>query len=389
MADQHHHNNNNPLDWFYSLPPLTRTWLIGVSIVNIGTTMDLLNPHNLLFDVSKIYNKLELWRCITCFLYAGGNLHEFYVLLLFYMITIQSSSYEQNPFYAGGTSPLADYVFTLLFCMITTLISYIGIEYVYHYWYYNSISNHVSVLLIYPLFTQTLVTAMTYIWSRRNPNIHVNINFIPIPIPGQYLPFVHLGMAYVIGNPIIDYIHGMFVGHIYYYFIQVVPTITGRYIISTPIILSEIVHLIYGPQNEFRPDALRHQQHQHHQQRATTRQFNDAELRHLFQREGATEAHIAAKRGQLDILERIVNEGDSAMIIAKDHNDWQPLHEAVRNGSLDVINFLLSQNNVDINARTHNGHGPSPLWIAIDTHGLNHPVTRRLQELNAINHSPE
>lgn len=43
-----------------------------------------------------------------------------------------------------------------------------------------------------------------------------------------------------------------------------------------------------------------------------------------------------------------------------DENGWTPLHEAVRGGSIEVIEYLLTKG-LDINQRTHGGTGGSPL----------------------------
>ena len=74
------------------------------------------------------------------------------------------------------------------------------------------------------------------------------------------------------------------------------------------------------------------------------------------------------------------------MLHSPDRNGWTPIHEAVRLGNLDVVDFLIAQQ-VDVNARTQ--HNFSPLWLAQATHGPEHPVTRRLRELGAEEIDPE
>ena len=72
----------DPVGWFYSLPPITRTWF-GLSLaVNAAVTLELIPPDQLLFDADRLYPKLELWRLATCFLYGGGPLYELYVAAL-------------------------------------------------------------------------------------------------------------------------------------------------------------------------------------------------------------------------------------------------------------------------------------------------------------------
>eukprot|EP00547_Thalassionema_nitzschioides_P012922 CAMPEP_0194262902 /NCGR_PEP_ID=MMETSP0158-20130606/46783_1 /TAXON_ID=33649 /ORGANISM="Thalassionema nitzschioides, Strain L26-B" /LENGTH=149 /DNA_ID=CAMNT_0039003067 /DNA_START=448 /DNA_END=897 /DNA_ORIENTATION=- len=105
---------------------------------------------------------------------------------------------------------------------------------------------------------------------------------------------------------------------------------------------------------------------------------------------GGTEAHMAAKMGQLDQLQQLSSSLSSSADIfhAQDANGWQPLHEAVRGGYLEIVNYLITAHQVDINARTNQNQGPSPLWLAESFHGLQHPVTVRLIELGAIKIGP-
>ena len=62
-----------------------------------------------------------------------------------------------------------------------------------------------------------------------------------------------------------------------------------------------------------------------------------------------------------------------------------------KGGYLDVVNFLLGfEDIVDKNAKTYpNNTGTSPLWMAESIHGLDHPVTRRLEAVGAIKIGPE
>jgi len=370
----------DPITWLQNLPPITRTWF-GLSLaVHAATTLELIDHSDLLFDWNGMTSNLELWRVATSFLYSGGSLHEFHALIGLYMIIMQSSAYENNPHFAGGP-PRADYVFCLFFCVTTTLLTYLLVDYYGRYYYEQR--------FLYPLFSRTLVTSITYLWARRNPRANVNLMFVPLQ--GQYLPFAHLAIALMMGNPIYEMLHGMLVGHIYYYLVHVVPTILGKRVLTTPAILVDVVADVFGPQQEFRQDER--QQQQRRRAAAAARQGpgnnnnhnNGNDVRRRFQQEGATDAHIAAKLGRLERLRALAASAEGrASLSAKDQNDWQPLHEAVRGGYLEVVDFLLTFESVDKNARTSGGNGPSPLWIAESTHGLDHPVTRRLLELGAI-----
>ena len=72
-----------------------------------------------------------------------------------------------------------------------------------------------------------------------------------IAISAAYLPFAYLLMGYALNNgqsiPV-DILHGMFVGHVYFYLASVVPRVLGgrRAVISTPVALIDLCNWLEG-----------------------------------------------------------------------------------------------------------------------------------------------
>jgi len=80
---------------------------------------------------------------------------------------------------------------------------------------------------------------------------------------------------------------------------------------------------------------------------------------------GQNEAHDAAGDGDLDTLIDIA-KNDMHLLHEKDYNGWEPIHEAVRTGRKDVVEFLKDQG-ANLNAiAEHRRSGRSVLDIAID-----------------------
>ena len=75
-------------------------------------------------------------------------------------------------------------------------------------------------------------------------------------------------------------------------------------------------------------------------------------------------SHMAAATGDLEELMRIAKEEKEALFF-KDEAGWEPIHEAVRIGSRDTIEFLIGQG-ADLNAVTFFGSGDYPLDLAIE-----------------------
>ena len=101
-----------------------------------------------------------------------------------------------------------------------------------------------------------------------------------------------------------------------------------------------------------------------------------------------TLAYETAQNGALKTLQEIagVNKNDLHL---KDENGWQPLHEAVRSGHVDIVDFLV-KNGGDVNKSTNqDGTGGSPLWWAIKPHDAGHEMIRFLRILGALNIGPE
>ena len=80
-------------------------------------------------------------------------------------------------------------------------------------------------------------------------------------------------------------------------------------------------------------------------------------------------------------LREAVDNGFSDLIHVADANDWTPLHEAVRAGHVDVVHYLVEQVGLDLNEVTNRGDGWTPLSLALEHHGPNHPVTIAVQTL--------
>eukprot|EP00934_Nitzschia_sp_Nitz4_P008895 Nitzschia sp. Nitz4//scaffold43_size134323//66673//68223//NITZ4_003301-RA/size134323-processed-gene-0.50-mRNA-1//-1//CDS//3329551954//8885//frame0 len=92
-----------------------------------------------------------------------------------------------------------------------------------------------------------------------------------------------------------------------------------------------------------------------------------------------------AARGMVEEIEAML-EVDSRIVNAEDDAGWQPLHEAVLAGELEIVELLIDYG-ADINARTLFGHGQSPLNIAKSEYGESHPIFVLLQSMDAEDHS--
>ena len=108
---------------------------------------------------------------------------------------------------------------------------------------------------------------------------------------------------------------------------------------------------------------------------------------YTFENSGATEAHTVADNGDLGALKQVVDR-DPSVVDQADVNGWKPVHEAARGGQYQVLQYLIEKG-VDVNERTHNGKGASPLWWAERNFPENHPAVVLLKKHGARSLPPK
>jgi len=96
--------------------------------------------------------------------------------------------------------------------------------------------------------------------------------------------------------------------------------------------------------------------------------------------DGRTALHEAAAEGDLDTIETLLKNQNTALLNARDANEWQAIHEAARAGKLDALKFLVDMG-ADIGARSNNGG--TPLWWAKRSLSADHPVIAYLIGIGA------
>jgi ankyrin repeat protein len=76
------------------------------------------------------------------------------------------------------------------------------------------------------------------------------------------------------------------------------------------------------------------------------------------------------------------------LLDAKDANGWTPLHEGARAGHVEVVELLVKKG-ANINERTMEGKGETPLYWSIQENGEDHPVSQLLLSLGALSIGPD
>jgi hypothetical protein len=196
-------------------------------------------------------------RLLTCFLYAGK--FGWNVLIGLHLMNQISARYETmgpictrrtrgavrpapspSPYHPRGDS--SDYAFALLLGMagillcqtlllprLPAVLSNVGLH-------HRSFHRHLKFFVL-------------YVWSKQRPDHRVNL--LGATVSAAYLPHAYLLIGYALNNgesiPV-DILHGMLVGHVYYYLACVVPRVSGgrRAVLSTPTALVDVCNWLEG-----------------------------------------------------------------------------------------------------------------------------------------------
>jgi prolyl 4-hydroxylase len=98
-------------------------------------------------------------------------------------------------------------------------------------------------------------------------------------------------------------------------------------------------------------------------------------------------AHSAASGGDLATIKKL-QKTDKQALLAPDRNGWKPIHEAARSGETEIVDILIKEG-ADVNERTNNGTGGTPLWWAQQLFDEAHPVVQLLLRNGAVNVAPD
>lgn len=208
-------DTGGPQQWYDSMPIITKNWLTVAVGTTVLTNFEVLPIMKIYWSFKDVRESFEIWRLFTPFCYLGP--FKFDTVIAMFLLYQYSRQYEGGVmFNTGSGGGTADYAYMLLLGVLVILVT--G-----------------SLFGLGVFFGKTLIYYVLYVWSKRNPTAQAAI--WGIPMQGMYLPFALLGLNTMLGNPVMDMIHGMAVGHLYYFMVDVVPKVYGKDYIVTPLFL--------------------------------------------------------------------------------------------------------------------------------------------------------
>ncbi|XP_037091559.1 derlin-2-like [Pollicipes pollicipes] len=187
---------------YLEMPPVTRAYTTACVLTTLAVQLDLVSPFQLYFNPRLILTRYQFWRLVTTFLFFGPVGFTFLFNLVFtyrYCRDLEDGSFR------GRT---ADFVVMFAFGAVSIVCSALA----------------VNLLFLGQAFTIMLV----YVWSRRNPFIHLNF-FGLLSFQAPYLPWVLLAFSLLLGNKVAVDMVGIAVGHGYFFLEDVFPQQTGGF----------------------------------------------------------------------------------------------------------------------------------------------------------------
>lgn len=201
---------------FGQVPPVTRAWLGLTLAVTVAEHVGLVSQFQLWFSPRQAFVKGEIWRVLTCFLYFGqlemaSLLHIFFTIRYSWML--EDESFEGRK---------ADYVWLIFLSSVFLLVlsPFSGQEFLGY----------------------SLSFVLLYIWSRRNPHIHISL-FGLVTLPAPYFPLAWVALEslfFATNQPfrmILSELIAVPIAHLYYFLVDVWPReyrSGGQNLLKTP-----------------------------------------------------------------------------------------------------------------------------------------------------------
>lgn len=204
---------------------VTRYWFGGALLATCAGNFGFISVMKLIYIWDDIWTNFAIWRLLTPFLFVGK--FDFNTLMCLYMLQSFSQRYETEPYNTGAGGGTADYIAMIMFGMVTIMATFPLIN---------------MLMPVGPVFTRTLMFHVLYTWSKRHPTASASI--WGIQMKAIYLPFAYVALNVLMGGAYSDLVHGIAVGHFYYFIVDVVPLVYGKDYFHTPQFL--IDHLGVG-----------------------------------------------------------------------------------------------------------------------------------------------
>jgi hypothetical protein len=214
--------NDSFQQWFAEIPLVTKILTVSTLLLGAMTTFKMLSAEKLVLIWPYVTEKFQIWRFFTAAVFSGSFSFNFVMHL--WVLYENCKRYELNPYNTGAGGNSADFLWMILVCL--------------------SILLAVSYLFDLYVLSEPLLYVILYVWSRKEPEAQLNI--FGFRFKSLYLPWVYVGIRLLMGGSITEPLIGIGVGHVYFFFVTIFPTLYHRELIKTPKFCIDIVQYATG-----------------------------------------------------------------------------------------------------------------------------------------------
>ncbi|CAD5209015.1 unnamed protein product [Bursaphelenchus xylophilus] len=198
-------------DWYNGIPQITRYWFTAATVIPLLGRIGIIPVGLMYLDWSLFWDKFQIWRPITAFLYYPLTPQTgFHWLLTIYFLYTYSKSIETSLF----SQRPADYVFMLFFSWVCAV--FIGFAFGMYF------------------LLEPMVLSVLYNWCQFNKDAIVSFWF-GTRFKALYLPWVLVAFNMILRGGGLNEIAGILIGHAYYFLAVQYPAERGTApLIQTP-----------------------------------------------------------------------------------------------------------------------------------------------------------
>jgi len=185
--------------------------------VTVLAQLDILDPSLLILNWDLVINKFHIWRLFTCVLFFGPFSFQF-LMQMYFFVSFSGKLEKNEAFSAPGDYPFFLMITILCLCVFSAILQWpTGM----------------------PLLGPSLVFAILYYWSRREP--YAQLSFFSFQIQGFQFPFCLMFFTMLMGGSVWADLVGLAAGHLFYFLKEVCPQEYGKDFLPTPRFIQEFM----------------------------------------------------------------------------------------------------------------------------------------------------
>ncbi|KAI8047022.1 Der1-like family-domain-containing protein [Gilbertella persicaria] len=214
MPPQQLPQRNEIVDWYNSIPPITKALFTLTIATTTISGLGLIQPSTLILYWPNVKHKLQLWRLVTCFFFNKFSIGFAFNTYFLYRNSLQL----ENEVFSGQP---ADYMFFHLFTTGLQLAA-------------------ASIFGIYVL-SDGLLLSVAYLWAQHHQEQMVSFMF-GVQFKAMYLPWVMIASDFLMSGGVLPRasIAGLVSSHVYHYLTHIYPNQGGRRYLQTPNFLKRL-----------------------------------------------------------------------------------------------------------------------------------------------------